>query len=99
MAAELSFDLISILFYERATLRPFTRDDDGTMGNSAAIHIFDSPLAIALTALTLALAKVLVERNNAQSISTSSHSNSNLGNMEHDRAGHRDIPLTPISSR
>jgi hypothetical protein len=95
MAAELSFDVISILFYERATLRPFTSDDDG---NHAAIHIFDSPLAIALTALTLALAKVLVERNNAQSPSTSS-ANPTLGNAEFDREAHRGRSLTPISSR
>lgn len=90
MAAELSFDVISILFYERATLRPFTRDDDGTIAN-AAIHIFDSPVAIALTALTLALAKVLVERNNAQ---PSSDSGPPLtSNAE------RGIPLKPSTSR
>jgi len=89
MAAELGFDVMSILFYERATLRPFTRDDDATIGN-AAIHIFDSPLAIAFTALTLALAKVLVERNNTQPTSTT-------GTTEH--GGHHETFPTSISSR
>lgn len=94
MAAELSFDVISILFYERATFRSFSRDEDA--GN-AAIHIFDSPVAIALTALTLALAKVLVDKNQEQSTSDSGHPLLTINITDHD--GHRNIPLKSGSSR
>lgn len=61
MAAELIFDICSILLYESVTLKTFSRDELGHQ--TAGIQVFDSPMAIALTTLTVALAKSFAEHN------------------------------------
>lgn len=61
MAAELVFDILSILFYESLTFKTFSRDEAGHP--LAGIRVFDSPVAIALSALTVTFAKILFERH------------------------------------
>ncbi|CCA74223.1 hypothetical protein PIIN_08176 [Serendipita indica DSM 11827] len=70
MAAELIFDFLSILFYESITFKTFSRDEVGHA--TAGIQVFDSPVSIALSALTIAFARILVERHARLSSSSGS---------------------------
>ena len=67
MAAELVFDFFSILFYESITFKTFWRDEAGH--STAGIQVFDSPVSIALSALTIAFAHILAERHARASLS------------------------------
>jgi hypothetical protein len=71
MAAELTFDICSILLYESIKLKTFSRDEAGHQ--TAGIQVFDSPMAIALTTLGVALAKSFAERSARSSASSNDH--------------------------
>ncbi|KAG8777767.1 hypothetical protein FRC15_011126 [Serendipita sp. 397] len=94
MAAELTFDILCILLYDSLTFKTFSRDEVGHA--TAGIQVFDSPVAIALSALSIALAKLLKERHDSSSSSTLTNNTTSSSLLTSIARSPSPLPLSPL---